>query len=54
MVESPFFRDILIYASHSPEPLTERDLPHRTFIHDIIIEEYAGEIEDLRQELQVC
>ncbi|KAI0682528.1 hypothetical protein C8T65DRAFT_543285, partial [Cerioporus squamosus] len=32
--------------------LAEGDIPHRTFIHDLIIEEYEGEIEDLRTDLQ--
>ena len=52
-VDSPFLRDILIYVSTSPTPLTDADIPHRTYVHDIIIEEYAGTIEDLRKELDV-
>ncbi len=52
-VESPFFRDIIKYASMSPDVLADDDIPHRTFIHDLIIEEYEGEITDLRRDLQV-
>ena len=53
VVESDFLREIIRYASTSPCPLADSDIPHRTKLHSLVVEEYEHEIENLRDELQV-
>ncbi|CDO76288.1 hypothetical protein BN946_scf184917.g4 [Trametes cinnabarina] len=52
VVESPLFREILLYASTSPHPLTNKDILHRTHAHDLLVREYEMEIQRLRDELK--
>ncbi|KAJ2994371.1 hypothetical protein NUW54_g7561 [Trametes sanguinea] len=52
VVESPFFREIIRFASTSPHVLTDKDILHRTHAHDLIVKEYGLEIKRLREELK--
>ncbi|PIL24443.1 hypothetical protein GSI_14197 [Ganoderma sinense ZZ0214-1] len=53
VVENPLFRELLIYASSSPNVLVDDDILHRTLANTILVEEYEREISELREELKV-
>ncbi|KAM5532394.1 hypothetical protein V8D89_009926, partial [Ganoderma adspersum] len=53
VVENDLFREVIRYASTSPIPLQDKDIPHRTYAHSLIISEYESAIQDLRRDLQV-
>ncbi|KAJ2975727.1 hypothetical protein NUW54_g11681 [Trametes sanguinea] len=51
VVDSEPFRRMLTYASMAPRHLSDRDIPHRTHIHNLLVREYQEEIENIRREL---
>ncbi|CDO71217.1 hypothetical protein BN946_scf184863.g12 [Trametes cinnabarina] len=53
LVESESFREFVLYVSTAPDPLDDRDIPHRTQTHKILIERYSAEIKKLRADLQL-
>ncbi|CDO69266.1 hypothetical protein BN946_scf185042.g168 [Trametes cinnabarina] len=52
VIESEWFQKVIIYASTSPRPLTDADIPHRTQMHNVLIRKYETEIRRIREELQ--
>ncbi|OJT08209.1 hypothetical protein TRAPUB_881 [Trametes pubescens] len=52
IVESVWFRTLLIYVSTSPWALTDADIPRRTHMHGLLIKKYAAEIQRVREELK--
>ncbi|KAI1788299.1 hypothetical protein LXA43DRAFT_1063663 [Ganoderma leucocontextum] len=54
VAEDPLFRELLMYASTSPKVLEDGDILHRTRAHDLLVEEYEREMDELRHELKAA